>query len=248
MKTGHKKTGLILAGGDLAPAFAREIWERWGGEELFVIAADAGLEVCDAAGIEPDLILGDFDTVRGSLLAAYEGRAGISLERHNPVKDASDLELAVRRLRERGVRAAAALGALGGRADHSLANLRLCYAAARRDFQLSVLDPRNRIRCYAGEGERRVTISRGEQWGRYISVFPVGGEVQVLSLEGFRYPLRDFTLTERLSPTLTVSNELAAEEGVLRFRCEGGSGLIVMETGDRARSSDGEKGREIREE
>lgn len=233
MEMDNHEIGFIFAGGDLTPAFAETVLRQFAREALFVIAVDAGLEICENQKIQPDLILGDFDGVDQNLLARYEKRGIGCLERYNPVKDASDLELAAEALWKRGIRTGIVLGALGGRADHGFANVRLCYYAARKGLDLSLLDPQNRIRCYAGEGPQRIFIRRERQWGHYIAFFPIGGTVEEVTLSGFRYPMTDQILTEQDAPTLTVSNELVQAEGVVSFRPVNGSGLLIMETRDR---------------
>ncbi|KAB0576437.1 thiamine diphosphokinase [Fusobacterium naviforme] len=232
------KKGIIIAGGSLTPAFAEKILaeeERRGTGALCLAAADAGLEVLDAIGRIPSLLVGDLDSLRPELLDRYENRKELELLRHNPVKDASDLELCIEVMAARGVRELTVLGALGGRADHLLANIRLCYSAALQNISLVLLDPLNRIRCVVpGEsGEAVLKIRQAEQWGRYIGLLPVGGSVEGLTLMGFRYPLEHFTLSYETSPSRTISNELAEEEGIIRFQSRERSGLLVMETGDR---------------
>ncbi|MBQ7536365.1 MAG: thiamine diphosphokinase [Stomatobaculum sp.] len=230
------KTGIILAGGDLTPEFAEKIiaeYRRRGA--VFLAAADAGLEICVAAGMTPDLLLGDFDTVKQEVLQDYLGREDLSLEQHNPVKDASDLELCADSLMARGIKDILVLGALGGRADHTLANIRMTYYAMREGMDLTLLDPQNRIRCIRAEGNGRFSIPRITQWGKYVGLFPIGATSVTIDLEGFRYPLKDFVLSDAVSPSFTISNEITAESGVIRFRGPAGAGLIIIESKDRAR-------------
>ena len=230
--------GIIIAGGDLSPAFAEKIIKETGSRgSLCIAAADAGLEILDRIGLAPDILLGDFDTVKQEVLGGYTDRKDVEVIRHNPVKDASDLELTADVLYDRGIREVLVLGALGGRADHTLANIRLTYWMRRRGAEFILLDPRNRIRCLVTEGgelqENVFTLRRDAQWGRYIGLFALGGTIRHLTLEGFKYPLKDFTLDERGLPSLTISNEITAEAGIVRFSGEPGTGLLVMETADR---------------
>ena len=232
--------GIIIAGGDLSPAFAEKIIKETGSRGSFCIAAaDAGLEILDRIGLVPDILLGDFDTVKQEILGGYTDRKDVEVIRHNPVKDASDMELTADVLYDRGIREALVLGALGGRADHTLANIRLTYWMRRRGAEFILLDPRNRIRCLVTESEALrenvFTLRRDAQWGRYIGLFALGGTIRHLTLEGFKYPLKDFTLDERGLPSLTISNEITAEEGIVRFSGDPGTGLLVMETADRGK-------------
>ena len=228
--------GIILAGGDLTPEYAEKIIDEYSSRgEVFLAAADAGLEICDKAGRKPDLLLGDFDTVKQEVLQEYLGLDGLSLERHDPVKDASDLELCVDSLLDRGIRNAVILGALGGRADHTLANIRLTYYGMRKGMDLRLLDPQNRIRCFRAEGSGSFFIPRVSQWGKYVGLFPIGAASVTISLEGFRYPLKEYELSDASSPSFTISNEITGEEGTVRFRGPDRAGLIVIESKDRAR-------------
>ena len=56
------KRCLIITGGKLDLSFAGSFL----GQETFdkIIAVDAGLEAVKALGLEPDMIVGDFDTVK----------------------------------------------------------------------------------------------------------------------------------------------------------------------------------------
>ncbi len=252
------KTGIIIAGGDLTPAFAEQVIRETGSRgSLCIAAADAGLEILDRIGLEPDILLGDFDTVKQEVLGSYTGRENVEVIRHDPVKDASDMELTADVLLRRGIRRILALGTLGGRADHTLANIRLTYWMRRAGAELVLLDPRNRIRCLTVPGEEETpdnaaenlngagadrkcdgaetvfSLRKDAQWGRYIGLFAIGGTIRRLTLEGFKYPLKDHTLNARGLPSLTISNEITAETGVIRFSGDPGTGLLIMETADR---------------
>ena len=246
-----EKTGIIIGGGDLTPAFAEKIIRESGSRgSLCIAAADAGLEILDRIGVAPDILLGDFDTVKQDVLGVYTDRKDVEIIRHDPVKDASDMELTADVLLERGIRRVLVLGALGGRADHTMANLLLIYQMRRKGAEFLILDPRNRIRCLMVPEETETTgaenvcgtetvfsLRRDAQWGRYVGLFAVGGTIRHLTLEGFKYPLTDHTLNARGIPSLTISNEILAETGVIRFGGDPGTGLLVMETADRGGQS-----------
>ena len=86
------------------------------GREALVIAADGGLRHLEDQGLRPDLIVGDFDSL---------GRApqGDNVLRHPVEKDDTDMLLAVRMGLDRGYGTFVLYGGLGGRLDHTLANL-----------------------------------------------------------------------------------------------------------------------------
>ena len=69
---------LIVLGGD-APGVG--LLKACAAEADFSIAADRGLEAFDAAEIEPDMLIGDMDSVSPQVLARYESR--LSADRLN---------------------------------------------------------------------------------------------------------------------------------------------------------------------
>ena len=87
---------LIVLGGD-APK--KELLRACAGEADLTIAADRGLEAFDAADIEPDLLIGDMDSIRPDILARYEGK--LEERRLNCIKDDTDgvdaLDVALKR-------------------------------------------------------------------------------------------------------------------------------------------------------
>ena len=68
-------------------------------------------------------------------------------------------------------------------------------------------------------------LERENQFGQFVSFFPVGGEVEGLTLEGFKYPLYDHHLTVADSG-LTVSNEIISPMARVTFTK--GSLLMIM--------------------
>jgi len=87
------KRCLIITGGKLDLSFAGSFL----GQETFdkIIAVDAGLEAVKTLGLEPDMIVGDFDTVKPEVLAYYRRMEHIVWDTHQPEKDETDTELAL---------------------------------------------------------------------------------------------------------------------------------------------------------
>ncbi len=93
-----------------------------------VVAVDGGYYGCRLAGIQPDLVIGDMDSIDGADLAAMRGRTEIHALSE---QDTTDLEKALRHLR---APVFVGFGFLGGRLDHSLAALTVLsrYAASHK--------------------------------------------------------------------------------------------------------------------
>lgn len=231
------KRALLIASGHVDKYFAERVISALQEIEnpLTFAAADGGLRTFDLLGLRPALLVGDFDTVEAEILARYINHPDIEVQRHNPVKDDSDLALAIGTLAEKGCTEIYVLGALGGRADHSLANMRLCYAYKKRGVSLYLLDEQNRIRCVLA-AERHFSLRRDRQWGKYLGFFPIGGTVEIKKLRGVRYPLTDFSLSDATAPTLTVSNEISADSAELELSGDPAAGLLLIESCDREES------------
>src|SRR3989344_5885392 len=84
-----------------------------------IVAIDGGLEQCHKMGIEPHLIVGDFDSCSEELLKHYPSIPKISLPQE---KDETDLEVAMNHEFKQGAEEITLFAAWGKRIDHSLTN------------------------------------------------------------------------------------------------------------------------------
>ena len=105
------KRCLIITGGKLDLSFAGSFLEQ----ETFdkIIAVDAGLEAVKALGLEPDMVVGDFDTVKPGILQYYRQKEHIIWDTHQPEKDETDTELALLKAQAMGCTHIVILGATG---------------------------------------------------------------------------------------------------------------------------------------
>lgn len=215
------KRCLIITGGKLDLSFAGSFL----GQETFdkIIAVDAGLEAVKALGLEPDMIVGDFDTVKPEVLAYYRRMEHIVWDTHQPEKDETDTELALLKAQATGFTEVVVLGATGGRMDHMLGNIHLLFPCLQKGMEAYILDNQNRI--YLIDKER--TFKRREIWGKYISFLPLTEEVRGITLTGFKYPLHEKDI--EIGTSLCISNELQGEEGAITFT---DGVLIVVESHD----------------
>ena len=116
------------------------------------------------------------------------------------------------------------LGAFGGRMDHLIANIGLLFFMEELGMHGLLADPANRVRLI--ESGHRITAE--ERFGTYVSFFAPGEPVAGLTLTGFKYPLKDRTITFRDSG-LTVSNEFTNEPAKVEYK----SGkLLMIQSGD----------------
>lgn len=190
-----------------------------------VIAADRGLDFCRRFQILPDLILGDFDSVPFAALEYFEQRMPERIRRFPAHKDETDTELAVIEAISQKSDEITVLGATGTRLDHVLGNIHLLKFAMEKGISMYLVDAHNRIRIL-GQGNLLV-LQRAEQFGHYVSMIPFTPAVKGLTLEGFAYDVKNFTL--EAGKSRGVSNELKWEQGKIFFT-EGI--LLVIESKD----------------
>lgn len=217
------KQVVVVSGGNTEDAFAVSVLEKEQPE--LMIAADSGMEFFYRNGIKPDVIVGDFDSVKPEALTYFKEQPDIELRELNPIKDDTDTEFAIRLAIERGAERITILGGTGSRLDHVLGNIELLGIGLEKRVSIELLDAHNRIRMI----DKGITLLKGEQFGTYVSLIPYTSQVEGLSLRGFRYPLTDYCLKGFCS--LGVSNEIAEEEAVITF--DKGI-LLVIESRDRA--------------
>ena len=192
---------VIVLGGD-APK-AELLAEAMRGADL-TSAVDRGLAAFDAAGLMPDLLIGDMDSIRPDVLEKYEGR--VEEERLNCIKDDTDGVHALDVAMEKGADTVVLLGALGGRMDHALANLMLLVRAGRKHVRAEIVD--DGVRVFRVDGKETLIGAKGQT----VSILPLGG-AEGVSLTGFFYPLQNRRLTADFP--LGISNVVTGDEAVV---------------------------------
>jgi thiamine pyrophosphokinase len=186
-----------------------------------IVAADGGALHALAAGIVPDLVVGDMDSLGEEGARTLEER-GASLERHPARKDKMDGHLAVLAARERGAKDLDLLCAAGGRLDAVFALPHLLLGAERMGLRATVVAGWGEM-FVVEEGSRTVAGGLGES----VSVFPVSGAAGGVTLEGFQYPLEGAGI--EAGDTLGFHNELLGGEAEVSV--ESGALLVIHETG-----------------
>ena len=174
-----------------------------------VIAADGGYEAAKKLGIKPDLVVGDFDSL-GYVPEAEE------IIQHPVRKDDTDTLLAIRLGLERGCRNFVITGALGGRLDHTFANLQAL---------LFLRDHGARGVLY-GDGFAVTAVTNSSitvEGSGTLSVFSMDPRATGVYLRNVSYPLENAELTS--SFPIGVSNEFIGQPA--EIGCTDGT-LLVM--------------------
>ncbi len=175
-----------------------------------IIAADGGCVYLENAGIIPDIIIGDFD----SLGYVPKGDEVVKL---NPVKDITDMDAAVKEGIKRGYTEFHLYGACGGRIDHTLANIQLVASLAQNNIKAYIHG--DMIVTAVCNGEIKFTSDNKG----YVSVFSHSDKCCGVTIEGLKYSLDNAELNNTFP--LGVSNEFIGSES--RIKVEKGTLIVI---------------------
>lgn len=219
-KNTTKRAFIFTGGCNFSPEKMTDLPQK----DDIIIAADSG---CSLIGefskmqyvISPDIILGDMDSYCGeNIEKLYPKACFVSFP---PEKDDTDTALAVSVALELGCEKIVIAGGLGGRLDHTLANIYLLEYIKAAGSEGIITDGKNR--AYLAKCENIILPTR-----KYISLIPLDDCVFGISMdENFKYPYNAVKLFRK--KFVTVSNEMVSEKALITL--EKGSALIV-ESGD----------------
>jgi thiamine pyrophosphokinase len=176
-----------------------------------LVAADSGLIAMEDAGLRPDWVIGDMDSLDD--IRRLENYSPRRIIRYSHDKDYTDTELALAFLWEKGCDETWLIGGGGGRTDHLLAIGALFDRDRSPDRWLTAAED---IRCLR-EG-LSLTLSPG---GR-VSVFPLGSGPWRARSRGLQWPLDGVAWRRGF---FGISN--TAPEGAFSIRVEAGRFLVL---------------------
>ncbi|MBE5956853.1 MAG: thiamine diphosphokinase [Lachnospiraceae bacterium] len=209
----------IITGGTVDVDWLRSICPSC--QETKIMAADRGLFYAEQAGLAVDYILGDFDSLPEGILDKYR-KSDVQIRTYPPEKDYTDTHLALLWAVEEGAEEITIIGGMGTRFDHSFANIGLLSMLLEKGVKGEILDPHNRIFMMDKDHSGHVRIRKQRDCEEYISLIPYTEQVTGITLNGFKYPLKNETLTIGISRG--ISNELIKEEGLIQIE----EGILII--------------------
>lgn len=206
-KTGERR-GVVITG--YLRGSVSEAVELCG--EDVIVCADRGYDYALRDGILPDCVVGDFDS------AENRPPEGLEIVTLPAEKDETDTYVAISKAVELGCGEVVVVGGLGGRLDHTVANLQTLARFMDRGIKIRLQD-RNTTAFLLDRGQRVQLSERGG----FLSVFSYSNRA-VVSEQGVKYPLH----RKRLSSAypLGVSNEILGEAEII---CHAGRLLLLLE-------------------
>jgi thiamine pyrophosphokinase len=185
-----------------------------------IIAADNGAKTALQYGCIPSFIVGDFDSLEGSLQNLQA--QGSQIVRAAVEKDETDTELAIQCALEHGASSITLLGALGGeRFEHTIANV-LLLADFFEKVPIRIVDGPSICWLLRGPGSSTIQGRTGDQ----LSLFPLTISATGIHTSNLYYPLKGETLY--FGKSRGISNVLTHESAGVRL--EEGLLLIIHTT------------------
>ena len=204
------KRCVIIGGGDCSADILKENICT----DDYIICADGGYDIANECGFVPDLLIGDFDSIKTFPVNVKT----ITL----PVeKDVTDSVAAFNKGVELGFDRFLLLGGTGGRFEHTFANISLMADSSRNNIDFIIVDDNHIFRSITNS-----SIKIKQKKNQQISVFAFGEKALGVTLNGFYYPLWDFTL-DPFNCALSTSNHIVDDFGEI-FVKKGT--LIIVET------------------
>lgn len=182
-------------------------------ENDFVICADAGYITAQKSNVKFDLIVGDFDSSQKP--KCYDNIIKLPVE-----KDDTDTFYALKYAINKGYKDFIILGALGGRLDHTFANLSILKYLKDNNCTGVIVDDNTRI--YYVE-EDKLTVEHKK--GKTISVFTFGYKECSLTYSGLKYPLKNQTLTNAYP--YGISNIVTSDYATIEVHSGGALVMII---------------------
>ncbi|MBQ2802605.1 MAG: thiamine diphosphokinase [Lachnospiraceae bacterium] len=196
---------IIIGAGDLT------MGEIAAGEQDYIIAVDGGLSYVGILGVEPDIIIGDFDSVSEQEREAIKSLKEQIPERiiQLPVeKDDTDMLAALKHGLSLGYQDFRIYAGTGGRFDHTLANIQCLLYLKKHGATGYLVDGTGMILVLQNEAVHFQKNLEG-----YLSLFSLGKEARGVAIEGMKYTLTDYTITNDFP--IGISNEFIGEEAVI---------------------------------
>lgn len=155
-----------------------------------VICADSGLDHALALRLQPDVVIGDFDSVTATALESVR-RAGVTVVPFPPDKDRTDAELALHDALDRGATRISVLWGGGDRIDHVLGVFAaLAHPRLGELHTLVVWMDRDHLRVLHPGTELSIDLAPGT----LVSLMPLGSGDVRLTTDGLQWDLRDDVL------------------------------------------------------
>ncbi|OPY13612.1 thiamine diphosphokinase [Syntrophus buswellii] len=200
-----KKRAAVICGGQIRDYswFRKRISDL---DPCRIICADVGAAHCLRIDVDPEVVIGDMDSLDPET-AEDLVRRGTRISGYPPEKDETDTQLALQYALSLEPEEIRIFGAMGGRIDHTLANLSILKIALDQGVPTRLVDEWCEILMI-----RDSCVLEGEA-GQTVSLFPFSSAVTGITLRGFAYPLENNAM--EIGRPYGISNVLTDQRGFI---------------------------------
>ena len=196
-----------------APQSDASYIKKYISDAALVLCADGGFRYARQYGISPDFIIGDMDSCGGM---PTENVRCVVL---NPHKDDTDTICCVEKAIESGCEDITLLCALGGRIDHTLANIAVLDYIQNRGAKGRIVSQTETVTMLKDE---KYTVN-GKK-GKTFSLFAYNCEKCTVSYCGAEYPLHNYEMQSGYP--IGVSNVFTSD--FAQITVKGGKAIFII--------------------
>jgi thiamine pyrophosphokinase len=193
--------------------------------EAYIICADGGLGHALAAGVAPDVVIGDFDSVSGDDIAKIPDDGSVEVIRLNPEKDDTDMVAAVKYAISKGFSDFVIVGGLSGRFDHSIGNVQALSFLLDMKCRGWIIDGANRCTMIGSDRSGAGGINIEPALSGYFSVLSYTERSEGVTIRNAKYETEKALFTH--SYPIGVSNEFT-EGKCAEISVDDGRLLIIL--------------------
>lgn len=186
-------------------------------EDTFLIGADSGANCLYKYNIQPDLLVGDFDSI-DKVVFDYFKKGKCIIDIYPTEKDFTDTEIATQKAICMKPNEIVFLGCTGSRIDHLLGNIGMLKICMQNGVNAYLKDENNAVRLINTSTSLSGTV------GQIFSVQSYGDEITGLTIEGAKYPLNNYNL--KIGQSITISNEFTKPQVEIKFKA--GTLMIIL--------------------
>lgn len=204
------KRAIIFYNGDLSNV---ENAKQYIKSTDYIICADGGARHALELGLNPNIILGDFDSLAHEIQESLKGKQ-IEWIAYDREKDETDSELALSHAIEKGYTTILLFGVFGTRLDHMLTNIFALDYLSKLHTDITIIEGNQEIRIITDH------IKLHGKAGDLVSLLPLKGIAKKVTTQNLQYPLTNedllFGYSRGISNVFTKPTaEIFVKEGTL---------------------------------
>lgn len=205
-----KNRCVIIGGGDCSVDILKANINTYD----YIICADSGYDIAYEANIVPNLLIGDFDSIK--TIPDNVNMITLPVE-----KDVTDCVAAYNEGVNLGFKSFVLFGGTGGRFEHTYSNISLMANASKSGISFTIIDEKHIFRSITNS-----SIKIDRKYNQQISVFAYGDKAYGVTESGFHYSLSDYTL-DPFNGALGTSNDIVGDYGEVSVK---DGTVIIIET------------------